>query len=81
MCDRYDASLYPKYKQWCDEYFYLPGRQEHRGTGGIFFDDLVRGDLHIFIDLFMIIPYGKMMDETVFRPFFKSAIPSYASAA
>lgn len=40
MCDRHDAELYPKFKAWCDDYFYLPARQEHRGIGGIFFDDL-----------------------------------------
>ena len=39
-CDKHDAELYPKYKAWCDDYFYIPARQEHRGIGGIFFDDL-----------------------------------------
>ena len=34
------AQLYPKYKAWCDRYFYIPCRKEHRGVGGIFFDDL-----------------------------------------
>ncbi|KAJ5710686.1 oxygen-dependent coproporphyrinogen-III oxidase [Penicillium malachiteum] len=39
-CDRHDATYYPKFKAWCDKYFYLPHRGECRGVGGIFFDDL-----------------------------------------
>ncbi len=38
MCDRHNKKYYPKYKKWCDEYFYLPHRKETRGIGGIFFD-------------------------------------------
>jgi len=44
VCDRYDSSYHPKFKQWCDDYFYLPHRKEPRGIGGIFYDYLDSGD-------------------------------------
>lgn len=38
-CEAYGDALYPRFKQWCDEYFYLKHRNETRGVGGLFFDD------------------------------------------
>jgi len=43
-CDAHDPGYYAKFKKWCDEYFYLPHRQEARGVGGIFYDNLDTGD-------------------------------------
>ncbi|KQN37094.1 coproporphyrinogen III oxidase [Sphingomonas sp. Leaf407] len=39
-CDAHDPAHYPRFKQWADDYFYIPHRQEHRGVGGIFYDHL-----------------------------------------
>jgi coproporphyrinogen III oxidase len=42
-CRVLGPDAYPKYKAWCDGYFYLPHRNETRGVGGLFFDDLNQG--------------------------------------
>jgi coproporphyrinogen III oxidase len=43
-CDKHDPAYHPKFKQWCDEYFYLKHRKEPRGIGGIFFDYIDSGN-------------------------------------
>jgi len=39
-CDAHDPSYYPRFKKWCDEYFFIKHRNETRGVGGLFFDNL-----------------------------------------
>lgn len=49
-CLPFGEEVYPKYKKWCDDYFYLKHRDEQRGIGGLFFDDLNEGGFDCCFD-------------------------------
>jgi coproporphyrinogen III oxidase len=49
-CAPFGKSVYGEYKKWCDEYFYLGHRNEARGIGGLFFDDLNQWDFKTSLD-------------------------------
>ena len=51
-CDVVDENLYPKFKKWCDEYFFIKHRNEARGIGGLFFDDFNEGGFEKSFALF-----------------------------
>jgi coproporphyrinogen III oxidase len=54
-CTPFGEAVYPRYKQWCDDYFYLKHRGEPRGIGGLFFDDLNSGGFEYCSSLMMSI--------------------------
>lgn len=69
MCDRFHPSYYPKFKQWADDYFYLPHRSETRGIGGIFFDRLVEDHEMSFERLFEFVKAVGYLFPKVYRHF------------
>lgn len=62
LCQPFGDDVYPKYKAWCDDYFYLKHRQEARGVGGLFFDDVNTGttgwDFDRCFDFIKAVGYG-----------------------
>ena len=74
-CDAHDSTYYPRFKAWCDEYFYLPHRGEPRGAGGIFFDHLDSGDwdadfaFTTAVGLAFLNTYPHIVRQSMNRPF------------
>lgn len=58
LCQPFGAEVYPKYKKWCDDYFYLKHRGETRGVGGLFFDDLNDWDFDTCLDFIRSVGEG-----------------------
>ncbi|WP_448550124.1 oxygen-dependent coproporphyrinogen oxidase [Thalassotalea fusca] len=58
LCRPFGDDVYAKHKKWCDEYFYLKHRQETRGVGGLFFDDLNQWDFDTCFDYIKAVGRG-----------------------
>ncbi|MBT1446278.1 oxygen-dependent coproporphyrinogen oxidase [Shewanella sp. JM162201] len=58
LCAPFGAEVYPKYKEWCDKYFFLPHRGETRGVGGLFFDDLNHWEFERCFDFMQAVGNG-----------------------
>ena len=75
MCNRYNKEYYKDYKKWCDDYFFLPHRNEHRGVGGIFFDYLNTFEWDMDFNFVkdvgktFLVSFSKIIDESVDKKF------------
>jgi coproporphyrinogen III oxidase len=67
VCAPYGQDLYPKFKALCDKYFFLPHRNETRGVGGLFFDDLDLGGFDKTLEF--VLKVGQVFAQTYFQIF------------
>lgn len=68
-CDQFHPSYYPKFKQWADDYFFIPHRNETRGVGGIFFDRLEASEDMPFQKLFEFVKSIGYLFPKIYRHF------------
>jgi coproporphyrinogen III oxidase len=74
-CDGFDPNAYAKFKKWADEYFYLKHRQEERGIGGIFYDDLSEPGFERCFNFMQAVAenyltaYAKLVERRKFHPY------------
>ncbi|EXU74809.1 oxygen-dependent coproporphyrinogen oxidase [Erwinia mallotivora] len=68
LCQPFGEDVYPRYKKWCDDYFFLKHRNEQRGIGGLFFDDLNSPDFD----------YGFRFIQAVGKGFLDAYLPIVA---
>jgi coproporphyrinogen III oxidase len=54
-CDPFGSDIYLRYKKWCDDYFYMSHRDEARGVGGLFFDDLNEGGFESCFEFMQVV--------------------------
>jgi coproporphyrinogen III oxidase len=58
LCEPFGEDVYPRYKKWCDDYFHLKHRNEQRGIGGLFYDDLNTPDFDRCFDFMQAVGRG-----------------------
>lgn len=58
LCAPFGSETYRKYKAWCDDYFFLKHRNEPRGVGGLFYDDLNQPDFETCFDFTQAVGHG-----------------------
>lgn len=80
ICDKYHPDFYPKFKDWADEYFYIPHRNETRGIGGIFFDRLQPNTEVTFEGLFQFtLELGRSYPEIYQRYLTSNSLKKFTS--
>ncbi|KAL8137883.1 hypothetical protein V2J09_003884 [Rumex salicifolius] len=75
-CDKFDPTFYPRFKKWCDDYFYIKHRDERRGLGGIFFDDLNDYDQEMLLSFATALKFPLIMTSAV-SECANSVVPAY----